>query len=178
MWWGGEENISKLMKILGSQTHIWLSFNQGKIQFMVNVLDSGFILDPTLELHLDPLLVREDVGIGNNKPILRYYEPRATGCRNILTAERRPVSARQQLSRRRANQGIRHSPEAWEPGIYETFFHHSFLRHFTFPCLFSFSPHVIRLCVQCPGRLLETGLRADSNSAFPGKAAPLCFKDD
>lgn len=105
MWWGGEENISKLMKILESQTHIWLSFNQGKIQFMVSVLDSGFILDPALELHLDPLLVREDVGIGNNKPILRYYEPRATGCRNILTAERRPVSARQQHKQKEGKSG-------------------------------------------------------------------------
>ena len=63
---------------------------------MVNVLDGGFILDPTLQLHLDPLLVSEDVGVGNNEPILRHYEARGTGCRNILTAKRRPVSARQQ----------------------------------------------------------------------------------
>ena len=33
---------------------------------MVNVLDGGFILDPTLQLHLDPLLVSEDMGVGNN----------------------------------------------------------------------------------------------------------------
>lgn len=69
-------------------THIWLNLNQCKIQFMVNVLNGGFILDPTLELHLDPLMVGEDVGIGYNEPILRHYEPRATGCRNILVAER------------------------------------------------------------------------------------------
>lgn len=71
-----------------SHTNLWLNLNQCKIQFMVNVLDSGFILDPTLELHLDSLPVGEDVGISNNKPILRHYEPRATGCRNILDAER------------------------------------------------------------------------------------------
>lgn len=55
---------------------------------MVNVLDSGFILDPTLELRLDSLPVGEDMGIGNDEPILRHYEPRATGYRNILAAER------------------------------------------------------------------------------------------
>ena len=63
---------------------------------MVNVLDSGFILDPTLELHLDSLPVGEDMGIGNDEPVLRHYEPRATGCRNLLPAERGPVSARPQ----------------------------------------------------------------------------------
>lgn len=71
-----------------SQTHVWLNLNESEIQFMVNVLDGGFILDPALELHLDPLPVGEDVGIGNNEPILRHYEPRATGCRNILASER------------------------------------------------------------------------------------------
>lgn len=70
------------------QTHIWLNLNQCKIQLMVNVLDSGFILDPTVELHSDPLPVGENVGIGNNEPVLRHYEPRATGCRNSLTAQR------------------------------------------------------------------------------------------
>lgn len=55
---------------------------------MVDVLDSGFIPDPTLELHLDSLPVVEDMGIGNDEPILRHYEPRATGYRNILAVER------------------------------------------------------------------------------------------
>lgn len=55
---------------------------------MVNVLDSGFILDPTLKLCLDSLPVGDDVGIGNDEPILRHYEPRATGHRDVLAAER------------------------------------------------------------------------------------------
>lgn len=83
-----DENPELYRLIWPLHTHVWLNLNQRKIQFMVNVLDSGFILDPTLELHLDPLLVGEDVGIGNNEPILRHYEPRATGCRNILAAKR------------------------------------------------------------------------------------------
>lgn len=55
---------------------------------MVDVFDSGFILFPTLELDLDLLLVGEDVGIGDNKPILRHYEPGAAGRRDFLVGER------------------------------------------------------------------------------------------
>lgn len=55
---------------------------------MVNVFDSGFILDPILELYLDPMPVGEDMGISNNEPILRHYEPTGTGRRDILVAER------------------------------------------------------------------------------------------
>lgn len=55
---------------------------------MVDVFDSGFILGPALELDLDLLLVGEDVGIGDNEPILRHYEPRAAGRRDFLVRER------------------------------------------------------------------------------------------
>lgn len=128
-------------------THIWLNLNQCKIQFMVNVLDSGLILDPTLELHLDPLLVAEDMGIGNNEPILRHYEPRATGCRNILAAKRRPVPARQQHKQRAGNSGDPSQFGDMEPLIYQIYLHHSFLRHFTIPSVFSLSPCITGLCM-------------------------------
>lgn len=71
-----------------SGTHIWLDLNQCKVQFMVDVFDGGFIPGPALELYLDLLLVGEDVGIGDNEPILRHYEPRAAGGRDFLVGER------------------------------------------------------------------------------------------
>lgn len=71
-----------------SGTHIGLNLNQCKVQFMVDVFDSGFILGPALELDLDLLLVREDMGIGDNQPILRHYEPGAAGRRDFLVRER------------------------------------------------------------------------------------------
>lgn len=55
---------------------------------MVDVFDGGFIPGPALELYLDLLLVGEDVGIGDNEPILRHYEPRAAGGRDFLVGER------------------------------------------------------------------------------------------
>lgn len=124
---------------------------------MVNVLDSGFILDPTLELHLDSLMVGEDVGTGYNEPILRHYEPRATGCRNILVAERWPVSARRQYKLRAGKSG-----DPPQSGNTRTS-HLSSIPPPVFSQLyFSLCVSVLSLCywtlhVQCLGHLLWCG---------------------
>lgn len=142
---------------------------------MVNVLDGGFILDPTLQLHLDPLLVSEDMGIGNNEPILRHYEPRGTGRRDILTAERRPVSARQQHKPRAGKSG--HPPYSGSTRNL-AFVKHSLTLASSDILLLPVSilSTLTGLCVQCPGHLLGTGLRADSNSPLPGMPPSCCSK--
>ena len=55
---------------------------------MVDVFDRGFILGTALKLHLDLLLVGEDVGIGDDEPILRHDEPGAAGGGDVLVGER------------------------------------------------------------------------------------------
>lgn len=149
-----------------SGTHIWLDLNQCEVQFMVDVFDRGFILGPALEFYLDLLLVGEDVGIGDNEPILRHYESGAAGGRDFLVGERRPV--REEDSSVSRGAGKSGSPvfvcESQEAS------HLSAIFPGVFSCIYSCLTHFHVLCElpgARPGYLFWTHLRSGCRPLFP-----------
>lgn len=79
------------------------------------------------------------------------------------------------ISRGQETQGIHHSLGTWNL----SFIKYTSTTVFTFyypVCVFPLSMYNRTLHVQCPGHLLGTRLRADSNSPFPGTTSPLLLQ--
>lgn len=65
--------------MLETLTHIHTDLDGGDVCYLIDVLHSGVVHLPVVELHSDASLIGHNVSVGNNETISADYEPRAIG---------------------------------------------------------------------------------------------------
>lgn len=78
-----------------NSAHLHTDFDGGDVCYLIDVLHSGVVHLPVVELHADASLIGHNVSVGNNETIIGDYEPRAIGQSDFSSRKR--VSAQKNI---------------------------------------------------------------------------------